>query len=192
MNLRVTARRIFSLLRRIAGRLTSITKIIYFRAAYPEISLPFSATLDKGMILSATDGGIIQVGGNVFFGPNTQIISRGGSIVIGDNVHIGTGCIIVSQNAIQIGRDTLIAEYTVIRDQDHDYSTRPIRTSGFLAGAITIGDDCWIGCKSTVLRNSSIGNGSVIGAHSLVRGDVPQFTLAVGSPHRNVRKLSVL
>jgi acetyltransferase-like isoleucine patch superfamily enzyme len=192
MSLRVTVRRSLSLLRSVISRLTSVTKIVYFRTAFPEVRLPFSTTIDKAVRLSATDGGSIEVGSNVFLGPNTQVISRGGRIVIGDDVHIGTGSIIVSTDTVTIGRDTLIAEYVVIRDQDHDYSVRPIRTSNFLTGAIAIGEDCWLGCKSTVLRNSSIGNSSVIGAHSLVRGDVPPSTLAVGAPHRNVRELPPL
>lgn len=189
MNLRVPVRRGLSLMRKVACRLTSVTKIFYFRAAFPEIDLPYSASLDKGVRLSATDGGTIEVGNNVFLGAHTQIISRGGRIFIGENVHIGNGCIIVGIDSISIGRDALIAEYVVIRDQDHDYSTRPIRASGFLADAIRIGEDCWLGCKSTVLRGSEIGDGAVIGAHSLIRGSIPPNTLAVGCPAKAIKEL---
>ena len=99
------------------------------------------------------------------------------------------GSIIVSVANIQIGRDTLVAEYVVIRDQDHSLVSRPIKSAGFHTGAILIGDDCWLGAKVTVLRGSTIGNGAVIGAHSLVRGNMPPNTLAVGCPATVIRKL---
>lgn len=189
MNLRVTVRRALSLLRRVTSRLTSIAKIAYLRTAFPEIILPFSVVLDKDVTVAATDGGIIEVGSNVCIGPDTQIISRGGHIVIGNDVHIGSGSIIVSQASITIGRYSLIAEYVVIRDQDHNYLARPIMNSGFRTGAIIIGEDCWLGSKSTVLRGSNIGDGAVIGAHSLIRGNVPPFTLAVGCLAKVIKEL---
>lgn len=94
---------------------------------------------------------------------------------------------IVSQEGIRIGSDTLIAEYVVIRDQDHDTRTHPIRTSGFLTSPIHIGRDVWIGCKATVLRGSTIGDGAVVGAHALVKGHIPAGALAVGVPAKVVR-----
>jgi serine acetyltransferase len=42
----------------------------------------------------------------------------------------------------------------------------------------------WIGTKATVLRGTTIGNGSVLGAHSLVRGEVPPFSVMGGVPAR--------
>jgi acetyltransferase-like isoleucine patch superfamily enzyme len=109
-------------------------------------------------------------------------LAHGGHIKIGDNVYIGDGVIIVSIDHISIAKDTLVAEYVVIRDQDHSLDSRPIQSGSFLATPIFIGEDCWLGAKSTVLRGSTIGNGAVIGAHSLVRGAIPAFTLAVGCP----------
>lgn len=183
-------RRSLSLMKKVSTRVRSVTKMFYLHWAFPEISISTSATLDKGVRLSATDGGAIEIDGNVYLGPYVQIIARGGRIIIGDDVHVGTGCILVSRKCITIGRDSLIAEYVVIRDQDHEYSKRPIRKSGFQIEPITIGQDCWLGCKSTVLRGSNMGNGSVVGAHSLVRGDIPSYTLSVGCPAKVIKKLA--
>lgn len=189
MKSRIFLRRVLSLIRRIITHVASTMRILFYRAAFPAIDLPFSVVVERGATLSATDGGTIKFGEGCFIGSAAQIVSGGGRIVIGEKVHIGSGSIIVSQDSIEIGRDTQIAQYVVIRDQDHDFSSRPIRTSGFRRGAIAIGEDCWLGCKSTVLRNSTIGEGAVIGAHTLVRGNVPAFSLAVGCPHKIVRKL---
>lgn len=47
---------------------------------------------------------------------------------------------------------------------------------------LTIGNDVWIGCNSTILRGLRIGDGAIIGANSLVTKDVPPFAIVVGSP----------
>jgi acetyltransferase-like isoleucine patch superfamily enzyme len=141
------------------------------------------------VILSATDGGTISIGNGVGLGRTSRIVAREGNICIDDQVFLGEGCIVVSLASIDIGAGTQIAEYVVIRDQDHDPSKRPFASENFQAAPIVIGRDCWIGAKATILRGSRIGDGAVIGAHSVVRGDIPPNTLAVGAPARVVKTL---
>ena len=57
------------------------------------------------------------------------------------------------------------------------------------AQPIIIGDNVWIGHDCVVLPGVSIGNGSIIGARSLVVESVPDFAVAVGSPARVIRRL---
>lgn len=47
-------------------------------------------------------------------------------------------------------------------------------------GEVTIGNDVWIGCNSTVMRNVTIGNGAVIGANSVITKDVPPYAIVCG------------
>jgi galactoside O-acetyltransferase len=54
---------------------------------------------------------------------------------------------------------------------------------------IHIGKNCWLGANVTVLPGVSIGEGSVIGANSLVTHDIPDHVLAYGSPCRIVRQI---
>ena len=53
---------------------------------------------------------------------------------------------------------------------------------------IVLGDHVWIGCMSTLLYGSIIGDGSIIGAHSLVKRRVPNNCLAAGNPTRIIRR----
>ena len=50
------------------------------------------------------------------------------------------------------------------------------------AKPISIGSNVWIGFDCCVLPGVTIGEGSIIGARSVVTGDVPPFTIAVGNP----------
>lgn len=137
----------------------------------------------------STDKGQIMIGNNVSICSGAKIACLGGNISIGDNVHIGENTIIVCRNSIEIGKDTLIAEYVVIRDQDHSIDTRPINKAGFKTTPIIIGEDVWLGAKSTILRGSIIENGAVIGAHSLVNKKIKAYTLAVGTPAKEIKKI---
>jgi acetyltransferase-like isoleucine patch superfamily enzyme len=59
-------------------------------------------------------------------------------------------------------------------DADHPEQSAPVR----------VGDCAWVAADVTVLRGVSIGAHSVIGARSLVTQDIPDHTLAFGSPAR--------
>ena len=58
------------------------------------------------------------------------------------------------------------------------------------AGAITIGDNCWIGGNVTFCGGVTVGAGSVIGAGSVVTRDIPPNCIAVGNPCRVLRELT--
>lgn len=57
-----------------------------------------------------------------------------------------------------------------------------------LKGDTVVGNDVWIGQNVTVLPGSRIGDGAVIGANSVVSGEIPPYTVAVGNPCRVVKK----
>lgn len=150
------------------------------------ISAAPGARLGKGVRITAFDGGTVRIGRNFFAENGVQITAGGGQIQIGNDVFIGVGSIVCSQESILIGDDCQIAEYTVIRDQDHATAVRPIRMSGFVTSPISIGPDVWLGAKATVLRGAMIGEGAVIGAHALVKSNVPAYKTAVGIPAKIV------
>jgi acetyltransferase-like isoleucine patch superfamily enzyme len=57
------------------------------------------------------------------------------------------------------------------------------------AKPIRIGRNVWIGFDACVLPGVRIGEGSVVGAKSVVTTDVPAFTVVAGNPARIIRKL---
>jgi acetyltransferase-like isoleucine patch superfamily enzyme len=54
---------------------------------------------------------------------------------------------------------------------------------------ITLHDNVWIGFDVCVLPGVSIGEGSVVGARSVVTQDVPEYTVVAGNPARPIREL---
>jgi acetyltransferase-like isoleucine patch superfamily enzyme len=109
-----------------------------------------------------------------------------GDLVIGRCSVINAGCVLYTGNGIRVGSNVLIAANCTLAPTNHafDDPDTPIRGQGFQPsrGGIVIGDDVWIGANCVLLDGTSIGAGSVIGAGSLVRGTLPPFCLAHGSP----------
>jgi acetyltransferase-like isoleucine patch superfamily enzyme len=74
-------------------------------------------------------------------------------------------------------------------DFDHrmDDINMPIKDQGIMKGPVRIGPDTWIATKVTILRNTTIGRGCVLGSHAVVKGDIPDFSIAVGAPAKVVK-----
>lgn len=186
----------FILLRKIRSFLSHLSflyaKLCVFVSAFCNSAITIGAgcSFGKAVKLKATDGGRIQIGQGVCLSDGVQITVYAGCLTIEDGVFIGIGSIIVCQEKITIGSNSLIAEYVVIRDQDHRTDIKPLVISGFHTDPISIGRDVWIGCKATVLRGSIIGDRCVIGAHALVNSIFLDNVLAVGIPARAIKSVS--
>ncbi len=59
------------------------------------------------------------------------------------------------------------------------------------AKCVTIEDDVWVASNVIILKGVTIGKGAIVGAGSVVTRDVPPYTLCVGNPAREVRKIVV-
>ena len=55
-------------------------------------------------------------------------------------------------------------------------------------GDTVVGNDVWIGQNVTILPGVHIGDGAIIGAESVVAGDVEAYTVAAGNPARLIRR----
>ena len=111
---------------------------------------------------------------------------------IGDRCLIGRGSGIVGHLAIDIGDDVWTGHYVYITDQNHGYEDLdlPISRQSQPERPVTIGDGSWIGHGSVVLPGARIGRHVVIGANSVVSGEIPDFSVAVGAPARVVKRLA--
>lgn len=109
-------------------------------------------------------------------------------LYIGNNTVIGRHNIITAKNFIRIGSDVLIGSYVQIIDHSHGIErSRPMREQPALIGEVEIGDDVWIGAGAKILMGAKIGRGAVVGANAVVRGEIPDYAIAVGSPARVVK-----
>ena len=109
---------------------------------------------------------------------------------IGDRCLIGRGSAIVGHLSIDIGDDVFTGMNVYITDQNHGYEDldMPIGTQVPSEDPGVIGADSWIGSGAVILPGARSGRHVVVGANSVVRGEIPDYSVGVGSPGRGVRR----
>ncbi len=152
---------------------------------------PHANIVFEGPVHIAPGFSLYMPGGEatLIIGPNVEF-RRGfrAEIVGGATVRIGAGCIFSYYSLIQTHSDVTIGERCgfgqsfALFDGKHRYRDpdKPFLDQGFDFRTITIGDDCAILTKTTVLAD--IGDHAVVGANSVVTKPVPPYSLAAGVP----------
>lgn len=137
----------------------------------------------------------IEIGDGVLVMPGAWLAverqawdGAGAVIRIGDRVAMRTNCTLSAACAITIEDDVVFGGSVTVVDSDHTWKEgRPnVLYNPVEAEPIRIGRGSWIGDHVTVLRGSTIGSFCMIGANSVVHGDVPDRSVAVGAPARVV------
>lgn len=130
---------------------------------------------------------------------NIGILSRsrlttndtGAEIIIGDNV--GVSAVTISAfKRIVIGDNTLIGGNVLVTDSDWhqtDYRDRLANKGAVKSADVIIGKNVFIGTRSIILKGVTIGDNSIIGAGSVVTGDVPANVIAAGNPCKVIKSL---
>ncbi len=144
-----------------------------------------------------------RLGKNVSLGKQVTL-EYGSSILaqkIGDYTYINKYCL-VDKNVSSIGKFCSIAYNVRIGLGGHPtdwLSTHPFaynKSYGFVdkdkvwttgSEETVVGNDVWIGANSTVLAGVKIGDGAIIGAHSLVNKDVEPYSIVIGVPAKHLR-----
>lgn len=114
-------------------------------------------------------------------------VDYGENIHIGKNVEINMNCVFLDCNIITIGDFSGIGPgvhiYTVFHPSDP--SERLSKNSNFWksqTAPVHIGKNVWIGGGCIILPGVTIGDGTTIGAGSVVTHDIPPRCIAVGNP----------
>ena len=126
--------------------------------------------------------------------PDKAKLLFGKSIQINDYVHI------VAMNRIEIGDNVLMASNIFISDNSHgsykgelgdsDPLIPPIERE-YVSNPIKIGNNVWIGEGVCIMPGVTIGDGCIIGAHSIVNKDIPENSIAAGSPAIIIKRYNI-
>lgn len=117
------------------------------------------------------------------------------NITIGQNCNIGEFNHITSINKIIIGDNLLTGRWVTISDNNHgdisfeDLQIPPLLRHETSKGPVIIGNNVWIGDKSTILSNVKIGDGVIVGANSVVTKDIPAYSVVGGNPAKIIKQI---
>lgn len=156
---------------------------------------PYKISLyaDEPLIISIGDNKIRRLLANKILHKFGTCISP--SSFCDNLVRIGNGSVILQSSIIQ--RDTIIGNHVIVNTSasiDHeciigDYVH--ISPGATLCGGVQVGEGTHIGAGATVIQNITIGKWCIVGAGAVVIKDIPDFSLVMGVPGREIKKLNI-
>lgn len=133
----------------------------------------------------------ISIGDDVYIGHNTVLEGYyKNEMIIGDHTWIGQGCFLHSAGGIEIGKAAGLAPMVRIITSAHkEYDlSKPLIFCDLEFGKVIIEDGCDIGVGTVILPGVKIGEGSIVGAGSVVTADIEPYTVVAGNPAKVLRK----
>jgi acetyltransferase-like isoleucine patch superfamily enzyme len=144
--------------------------------------------------------GVVEIGSNCTFGYKLGGFHRGGSIEIqprykgskikiGNNVTTNNNLFFCAANYIEIGDDSLIGQNVCIMDHEaHGIDPAKRRQLGEI-GSVVIGQNVWLGNNVSILKNSEIGDNTIVATGAVVSGKFPANVIIGGVPAKIIKGL---
>ncbi|HEV3229098.1 MAG TPA: acyltransferase [Solirubrobacteraceae bacterium] len=146
-----------------------------------------------GNVLEAFEQGRLEVGAHTLLEPNVWITAPGEArIRIGSGTFLNLGVMVASVELVEIGDHCMFANGCFISDGNHrfDDPDKPVPWQGFSTkGPTRVGDNVWCGAHVVITSGVTVGERCVIGANSVVTGDLEPFSIAAGAPARVIRRI---
>ena len=112
-----------------------------------------------------------------------------GVLDVEDHVFLNFGCNIAATKLIRIGAYSLLGPYCMLMDNSYHCVEPERRLERPESQPIILEPNVWLGARTIVLPGITIGEGSCVGAGSVVTKDVPRRTFVAGVPAQTVRSL---
>lgn len=183
---------VFKLKKIVKAELASSCRIL----CSSKINAPYGFIAQEHSYIDALSVDGVVFGRGVTLGKYTRIECTGSfnnlgkGLVVGDNTGLGADCFFGCAGGIEIGTNVMFGNYVSCHSENHNFSdiTLPINEQGVSRVGIKIGNDCWIGAKSTILDGVIIEDGCVIAAGAVVTsGFYPKNSIIAGVPARVIK-----
>lgn len=145
-----------------------------FKASFPAIMSPLTEVTVEGK-------SELRIGKKLKMHNGAKIrVRKGGKLDIGKNFGMSNGCVVTAYDHICIGDNVMLGPNVLIYDQDHDYRAEGgVAEMKFKTAPVTIGNNVWIGANSVILRGTTIGDNSIVGAGAIVKGHFPANSVVI-------------
>ncbi len=139
----------------------------------------------------------VSIGDDVRIDGNSVIAAATGSISIGSHVHVGGDCFLACAGGITLGAFSGLSQGVRIYSGSEDYSghwltnpTVPSKFRKFKIAPVVLGRHVIIGAGSVILPGVAIGEGSSVGALSLVSKTLGAWGVYFGLPAKRLKARS--
>lgn len=150
------------------------------------LSLGVAFSNKQKTLLNIKENGKLIVDSAIIANGSRISIDKDATLIIGKNTFINENTRIMASSKIEIGKNCNVSWDVNIIDSDrHDIfinNQKQTKTE-----PITIGNNVWIGSRTSILKGVRIGDGAIIGAGSIVVKDVPSNTMVAGVPAKIIK-----
>ena len=136
----------------------------------------------------------ISLGENIRIDGGVSIACASGYLKVGSYIHIGSGCHITCAGGVELSDFSGLSQGVRIYSGSDDYSgnsltnpTLPNKYLNIIVKPVLIGRHVIIGSGSVVLPGVKIGNGTSVGALSLVTKSLEEWGVYVGAPAKRIK-----
>ncbi len=131
--------------------------------------------------------GIWQVAGHIEFQGKARLghgfkvsVGPNGRIVFGNNFRISAESAIVAIKEISFGNNVLLSWDILVMDNDFHKIIDQNSTQINIPKPIALGNDIWVGCRTTILKGVAIADNNVIAAGSLISKSITESGNVIG------------
>jgi acetyltransferase-like isoleucine patch superfamily enzyme len=154
-----------------------------FRSQRPQaVEIGAGSSVYLGVMFDLGESAQVKIG--------SYVLMNGARIICDEQIEIGDYCLISWNTVLMDTRrvalkpeERRLALQAAARDNPRRAASR------VPSQPVCIGNNVWIGFETCILPGVHIGDGSIIGARSVVTGDIPAYSVAVGNPARVIRTL---
>ena len=131
----------------------------------------------------------VRVGEAVSFSDHVKILGPK-RLSIGNRSKILNHVILDARGGLKIGSETQIGFESIVLTSSHRFDdiARSVVEQGMTRREVQIGNDVWLGTRVIVLPGVTIGDHVIVGAGSIVTGDIPKNAIAAGNPAKVLRE----
>lgn len=130
-----------------------------------------------------------EIGDGCYIEPPLHANWGGRHVHFGKNVYANFHLTLVDDTDIYVGDDTMFGPNVTVATAGHPILPALREQVYQYNMPVVIGRNCWIGAGAILLPGVHIGDGTVIGAGSVVTKDIPANVVAVGNPCRVLRPI---
>lgn len=164
-----------------------------FKSAFAEFAVQIVSHLPRGLKHNSIFNKIrtyiiklsgVKVGVGSYFYPGVTIV-KPENLNIGNDTFLNYNCLISCYDKVHIGSRVSISYNVKIITETHDYEDKNFQAE---IRPVIIEDNVWIGAGTIILPGVTIGEGSVVAAGSVVKNDIPAWSIAGGVPAKIIKE----
>lgn len=133
--------------------------------------------------------GCISIGNSMNARKNLTLSCASGQLIIGSRVFFNNNCLVACRSKIVVEDECIFGPNVCVYDHDHLFDENGIDNYNFSCKDVHIRHGCWIGAGAIILKGTDIGEGSIVGAGTVIKGIVPPYSIVTNKRDLEIKPI---